>query len=507
MNGGAYGIESPEKAILGRYRTFAEAEDALAVRVARDVIVPVRDMEDGYYYPCLTRKDGRRISDEPWHGIAAIGKAFADPRTCKELLMRALELSDEAFMDAEARSSSKVPNFPEGWSAEEREGGWILLRHGKPCRQELFASRRQALDRAQRAFVREHLRIDTLDGGQSVAILWKTADPLGAKVVWEGFADGLAAEACLHRRVKGFLWLIAHGFWPDRDVERIALQDARRSGPPRREGSAEPEAFLKTFGFHGVEFGLWNNQAERQRLLDMAWDGLMDLADVLGVPPCALSLGGQLSLAFGTRGNGGPWAGHYEYERAVINLTKTKGAGCLAHEWFHAFDHYLARVSGLAGSVRRPLGDGGTGYAVPSAGGKFYSAAMRHSATGRVSAVFVASWERLETSVYQSGMTTSPFTSAAWRLDGMRVVNEAYYWSDPAELMARAFEAFVEDEIAGRGQVSEFLVNGTRQTVCGVSPYPQGAQRSDIGKAMRSLMPCAAEMLRQDAPRQTARQG
>lgn len=87
---------------------------------------------------------------------------------------------------------------------------------------------------------------------------------------------------------------------------------------------------------------------------------------------------------------------------------------------------------------------------------------MRHDAASRVSDVFVASWERLETSVYQSGMTTSPFTSAAWRLDGMRVVNEAYCWSAPAELMACAFEAFVEDEIAGRGQVSEFLVNGIR---------------------------------------------
>ena len=132
---------------------------------------------------------------------------------------------------------------------------------------------------------------------------------------------------------------------------------------------------------------------------------------------------------------------------------------------------------------------------------------MRHDAASRVPDVFVASWERLETSVYQSGMTTSPFTSAAWRLDGMRVVNEAYCWSAPAELMARAFEAFVEDEIAGRGQVSEFLVNGTRQTVCDVSPYPQGTQRRDIGKAMRSLMPCAAEMLRQDAPRKPLGQG
>ena len=30
----------------------------------------------------------------------------------------------------------------------------------------------------------------------------------------------------------------------------------------------------------------------------------------------------------------------------VINLTKTKGAGTLAHEWFHALDNYLLRAVG-----------------------------------------------------------------------------------------------------------------------------------------------------------------
>lgn len=38
---------------------------------------------------------------------------------------------------------------------------------------------------------------------------------------------------------------------------------------------------------------------------------------------------------------------HYERDTVVINLTKTKGAGSLAHEWFHALDNYFAGLRGI----------------------------------------------------------------------------------------------------------------------------------------------------------------
>ena len=48
---------------------------------------------------------------------------------------------------------------------------------------------------------------------------------------------------------------------------------------------------------------------------------------------------GSLGLAFGARGVGGKNAAlaHYEPDTKVINLTKYGGAGCVAHEWFHAW--------------------------------------------------------------------------------------------------------------------------------------------------------------------------
>jgi hypothetical protein len=124
-------------------------------------------------------------------------------------------------------------------------------------------------------------------------------------------------------------------------------ESTQRKGVERRTGDVKGEDFRDTFGFRGVEFGLWNNQEERQEVMNAAYDGLLDLAEVLKVPPKAIGLNGDLALAFGARGKGLSGArAHYETDRVVMNLTKMNGAGALAHEWFHALDHYLARQDG-----------------------------------------------------------------------------------------------------------------------------------------------------------------
>lgn len=56
----------------------------------------------------------------------------------------------------------------------------------------------------------------------------------------------------------------------------------------------------------------------------------------------------RLAIAFGSRGKGRALA-HYEPARVVINLTKMKGAGSLAHEWGHAFDDWLGIKCGTHG--------------------------------------------------------------------------------------------------------------------------------------------------------------
>lgn len=136
------------------------------------------------------------------------------------------------------------------------------------------------------------------------------------------------------------------------EIRGMNIAQAERTGPQRRAENENitPERLMEVFGFRGVNFGRegWINQTERQAYLNHAYDGLMDLAEILNVPPKALSLNGMLGIAFGAQGRGGNAAAHFVPGVNEINLTKTMGAGTLAHEWGHALDHYFATQGGLA---------------------------------------------------------------------------------------------------------------------------------------------------------------
>lgn len=118
------------------------------------------------------------------------------------------------------------------------------------------------------------------------------------------------------------------------------LKNIRHTGSVFRMGSVTGDDYLNTFSFHGGEFGNWLNDNDRQYSLDYGYDAFYDLALALDIPSEAISMGGVLSIAFGARGSGNAMA-HYEPLRQVINLTKTKGAGSLAHEYGHAIDYII----------------------------------------------------------------------------------------------------------------------------------------------------------------------
>jgi Large polyvalent protein associated domain 23/Large polyvalent protein-associated domain 1 len=132
-----------------------------------------------------------------------------------------------------------------------------------------------------------------------------------------------------------------------------AVGAVEREGVNRRmEGEdISSERLVSEFGLKGVNFGNWLKtpaaRAEAQLHLNHAFDSLHDLAEILGVPARAMSLNGMLGLAIGAQG-GGLAAAHFVPGVNEINLTRTSGAGSLAHEWAHALDHYYATQGGLA---------------------------------------------------------------------------------------------------------------------------------------------------------------
>lgn len=196
--------------------------------------------------------------------------------------------------------------------------------------------------------------------------------------------------------------------------------DTRKGEDYRNGKDVTAEEFANKFGFRGVQFGNWANQADRQAALNNAYDSFMDMSKIIGVSPKAMSLNGELGVAFGSRGSGAASA-HYEPGEVVINLTKTRGAGSLAHEWWHALDNYFSRAANVK-----------LGYVTSDK-----SLPMREE----MRKAFNDLVDDVEKSDYH--------TRSMDRGSG--------YWGTRVEETARLFAEWIADEMAKRGELNNFL--------------------------------------------------
>lgn len=251
------------------------------------------------------------------------------------------------------------------------------------------------------------------------------------------------------------------------DVNRGRIGQDYRGGK-----DVTPEMFQEKFGFRGVQFGNWVGKTEeRQQNLNEAYDALHDLAGLLNVSTQALSLNGELGLAFGARGKGGvdPASAHYEPGQVVINLTRRNGAGSLAHEWFHALDNYFSRKGGVP-----------TGYLSSGKRGDF--AGVRPE--------MVQAFRKVIAELHDK---TGIFDRSE-RLDEVR---SKPYWSTDIEVAARAFESYLHDRIEAAGGSSDYLVNlvgesafttdmlkaiGGKTDLQDVYPYPAQKESAAVKK-------------------------
>ena len=241
-----------------------------------------------------------------------------------------------------------------------------------------------------------------------------------------------------------------------------------RTGEDYRNGkNATAEDFQNTFGIKRGTFGKWVKQGkERQDMLNGTYDALMDLANITGVPPKALSLEGKLGFAFGANGRGKAMA-HYEPGEVVINLTKTKGAGSLAHEWFHALDNYFQKKRDTLPTTEKgnfithnpeTYYIGPRGYSVPES--RFRDMrGINKNEWRRVEGVRPEVAESFKNLV--DTLNGLDFAKRSSRLDKGKAGG---YWSSNLEMAARAFESYVKAKMSANGYDNDFLANVTSDT-------------------------------------------
>ena len=277
-------------------------------------------------------------------------------------------------------------------------------------------------------------------------------------------------------------------------------ENRERKGRDYRAGKdIGADEFRETFGFRGVEFGNWMTQADRAKALNECYDALMDLADVCGVSPKALSLDGKLAMAFGARG-GGQFNAHYEPGKVVINMTKTRGAGSLAHEWFHAVDNYFARMGGANAdgfaTSKQGINPGIQKYRFKSGEEMYYDGKAKKYVTKEEYDAAVAAhsvrkemaeaWAHLIDAIAKSDYGTRSRSYAS--------LHHSNYWNKPTEMGARAFSVWVENQLSKRNAVNDYLANNPKlleealsDDTKKYSPYPFNTDADWMDEAFGNL--------------------
>lgn len=248
------------------------------------------------------------------------------------------------------------------------------------------------------------------------------------------------------------------------------LTHLKREGKDHRHGhNVTGDDFMKCFGIRGGEFGNWTNDHDRQVNLNMAFDAFCDMADALNISRRDIGLigleTGALAIAFGARGHSGALA-HYEPEREVINLTKMKGAGSLAHEWGHALDDYIGKMSEIhrfGKLASMSLNDQKIPYCFRS--------------------VILALCRNEDHKITKYYSDSSTF-------GGMFNTSGHGYWTSNEELFARAFACYVKDKLSGRNDylVGHADIGKAEHQGKTIYVYPVGEERNQFDQKMDEMI-------------------
>lgn len=232
-----------------------------------------------------------------------------------------------------------------------------------------------------------------------------------------------------------------------------------RNGPSHRDGADVTfNDIIKIFGFKTAVVGNWVTKVEQQIAANLFFDALCDLMTILQVPEKVISLNGSLSIAFGKGGQKYSSA-HYNAHTRSLALAKNAGGGALAHEWFHAFDHYITT------RLFQKASEKDFASVLWLKNRQIVEHPLNHYLEDCYQHIFLKP---------DSDELSDLFAKSAAADKAMN----SFYYAQPQEVCARAFEAFVQDQTLKNA----FLVQGTKQSAeAQMGIYPESEQRLIIG--------------------------
>lgn len=396
-----------------------------------------------------------------------IEKALNETKDIKELVQLYIELGYPAFKNAKGlKIKSGVFSIANGEKLNKPTAMYYAYNVNVRKSSKAFETKEELIDYLRKEFNKEpekeerKTKLDIYQVRKTGEIIigkkvgtWKYIDLKG------GFKTSKEAREYYKEHEGELLELL---------TKKKEIPETRRSankervGDDYREGmNITPEKFANEFGFRGVQFGNYVEQNKRVEDINNAYDSLLDMANILDVPSRAISLNGSLGIAFGARGNGGkhPAKAHYESAEVVINLTKNKGAGSLAHEWWHALDNYFGKIESNAFG--------------------FISEVWKNKEVRKE--VFDA-YRNIVSVLKKTGMY-----DRSQKLDDLRSKD---YWTTTREMTARGFEAYIIAKSQAKGFLNDFLANiVSEKEYADVEqyPYPLESEMKEVVDAYDNL--------------------
>lgn len=260
------------------------------------------------------------------------------------------------------------------------------------------------------------------------------------------------------------------------------------------------------FGYRNVIFGNYVNDKESKEHSRHFIGAMLDLHEMMNLNVKQINEIGGLDINFGSTGCGAfslAMACYYPSTKA-INLTKKKGDGSIAHEWSHYLDNILGEGSARGATGRKMATEDKTSYKDSykikflfaewnnwlTSGGQEREVEIEYPAQRKYK--YKVFGEDLESAIegvkkrypktYDNydlrgtGDVLKYYGYLAYKLnDGRPItvkfktkattyyVNSSFYgdgyWTEPAELFARAFEWAIEEMLKRKGRVSNYLVD------------------------------------------------